>query len=278
MSVSLSASDSSFDFDRETAVAPVGDEWSARISDAYNIGDNPNGGYLMAVALRAIRAELTRVDPSLDQPDPLTLTAHFLRPGIPGVDAVVDAEVLRLGRSISTVRATLRQEGKTRVEMLAGFGDLSVGPVDHEITVAPPELPPPDRCVDRATLAQGVTLPLLGRVEVRVPEDQVELGTGGAATMSGWIRFADGRAADTLALALFADAYPPSLSTTLGSIGWVPTLEMTVQVRRRPAEGWVMATFETDDLAGGRMIETGTLWDERGEVVARSRQLGMLLT
>ncbi len=232
----------------------------------------------MAVALRAIRAELARVDPSLHQPDPLTLTAHFLRPGIPEADAAVDAEILKLGRSISTARATLRQEGKTRVEMLAGFGDLSVGPVDHEITVVPPELPPPDRCVDRATLAQGVTLPLLGRVEVRVPEDQVELGTGGAATMSGWIRFADGRAADTLGLALFADAYPPSLFTTLGSIGWVPTLEMTVQVRRRPAEGWVMATFETDDLAGGRMIETGTLWDAHGEVVARSRQLGMLMT
>lgn len=278
MSASSSESEPSFDFDRETAVSPAGDAWSARISDAYNIGDNPNGGYLMAVALRAMRAELGRVDASLDQDDPMTLTAHFLRPGLPDADAVIDAEVLKLGRSISTARATVRQDGKTRLEMLAGFGDLSLGPTDHEITVAPPELPPPDRCVDRAALAQGVTLPLLGRVEVRVPEDQVELGTGGVATMSGWIRFADGRPADSLALALFADAYPPSLFTTLGSIGWVPTLEMTVQVRRRPAEGWVMATFETDDLAGGRMIETGTLWDVNGELVARSRQLGMLLT
>lgn len=96
--------------------------------------------------------------------------------------------------------------------------------------------------------------------------------------MAGWIRFVDGRPADSLALALFADAYPPSLFTALGSIGWVPTLEMTVHIRRRPAPGWLMATFESDDLAGGRMIETGSLWDAEGHLVARSRQLGMLLT
>ena len=121
-------------------------------------------------------------------------------------------------------------------------------------------------------------MPLLSRVEVRVPEDQLELGTGGAAHVSGWIRFADGRPPDSLSLALFADAYPPSLFAALGSVGWVPTLEMTVHIRRRPADGWIMATFETDDLSGGRLVETGSLWDHTGALVARCRQLGMLLS
>ena len=50
-----------------------------------------------------------------------------------------------------------------------------------------------------------------------------------------------------------------------------------MQVRRRPVDGWVRARFECDDVDGGRMIESGTLWDDSGAVVARSRQLGLLL-
>ncbi len=268
-------------FDIETGVVVDGPgRFTAQVSAAWNIGENPNGGYLMAIALQAMRAQVAAVDPLADQPDPLTLTAHFLRPGVPDAPATIDTEVLKMGRSITTTRCTFSQQGKVRVEMLAGFGNLhrGGGEEQHELTVAPPDLPPPAECVDRATLAQGVTLPLLDRVQVRVPPDQAELGTGGAATMAGWIRFADGRPADSLALALFADAYPPSLFTSLGSIGWVPTLEMTVHIRRHPAPGWLMATFETDDLTGGRMIETGSLWDSEGHLVARSRQLGMLMT
>jgi acyl-CoA thioesterase len=57
----------------------------------------------------------------------------------------------------------------------------------------------------------------------------------------------------------------------------VPTIELTVHLRRRPASGWVLARFECDDVEGGRMIESGTLWDSTGAVVARCRQLGLVL-
>ncbi len=57
----------------------------------------------------------------------------------------------------------------------------------------------------------------------------------------------------------------------------MPTVELTVHLRRHPRPGWVRARFTCDDLAGGRMVESGTLWDEGGAVVARSRQLGLLL-
>ena len=81
-----------------------------------------------------------------------------------------------------------------------------------------------------------------------------------------------------MSLPLFCDAFPPSLFALYGYIGWVPTLELTVQIRRKPAAGWILATFETDDLHNGLFIETGTLWDSAGQLVARSRQLAMLLT
>ena len=78
-------------------------------------------------------------------------------------------------------------------------------------------------------------------------------------------------------LPLFADAFPPALHSRIGRVGWVPTIELTVHVRRRPAAGWLLARLECDDVDGGRMIESGTLWDATGAVVARSRQLGLVL-
>ena len=76
---------------------------------------------------------------------------------------------------------------------------------------------------------------------------------------------------------MFGDAFPPSLFSLLGKVGWVPTLELTVHVRRRPVPGWIQARFTTTDLHDGLLIEDGQLWDEEGHLVARTRQLALLL-
>jgi acyl-CoA thioesterase len=39
----------------------------------------------------------------------------------------------------------------------------------------------------------------------------------------------------------------------------------------------MLGRFMTDDLHDGRMIEDGWLWDSSGALVARSRQLAILL-
>ena len=59
-----------------------------------------------------------------------------------------------------------------------------------------------------------------------------------------------GAAPDTRWITLFADAFPPALRTRMGPVGWVPTIELTVHVRRRPASGWVVARFDCDDVEG----------------------------
>jgi acyl-CoA thioesterase len=56
----------------------------------------------------------------------------------------------------------------------------------------------------------------------------------------------------------------------------VPTIELTVHVRRRPAPGWMLGQFRTLDLIDGRLIEDGVLWDSAGNLVAQSRQLALV--
>ena len=261
-------------FDDETAVEPAGPStWSAAISPAWNIGAVPNGGYSLAIVLGAIARAGGHVDP-------LSVTCHFLRPVEPDRTAVVTTDVVRSGRSVSTVCGRLTQGDRDRLVVMAAMGDLTGDAVIRSpgwADLEPPDLPPPDRCVARTGDAQGVALALRSRVEVRLHPDRAEPAIGGDAEMSGWIRFVDGRQPDARGLVLFADAFPPSLFGRLGRVGWVPTIELTVHVRRRPAPGWVMGRFRCDDLDGARMVEDGALWDGDGRLVARSRQLGLLL-
>ncbi|CAN5584697.1 thioesterase family protein [soil metagenome] len=258
-------------FERDTSVVDRGDHWATRLHAEWNIGGNPNGGYALSPVLRVLRG-------LAGHPDPISVTTQFLRPAAGDADGEVHAEAIRVGRTTGVARGWLVQGGKDRLLTTAVFVDLSeaagAGP---ELAPEPVELPPPQECVDRRDLAQGVELPILSRVDVRIEPAHIGAGTADRAVVAGWIRFADGTPPTALALPLFADAFPPSLYPLLGSIGWVPTIELTVHVRRRPAPGWIRARFECDDLHDGRMIESGTLWDSTGAVVARSRQLGLHL-
>ncbi len=261
------------EFDSETAIEPAGQaRWTAHLSAGWNIGDNSNGGYALTPVLRAM-SSLT------PHPDPISVTTHFLRPAAGDTEAEVNAEVIRLGRTVSTLRGSLWQHGKQRLEVMAAFSSLDFGDASGpEINEAPPQIPPPQGCVQRRMLDQGVDLPLLSRVDVCVHPDHADSGHSDQAMIDGWIRFSDGTPPSGLALPFFADALPPSLFPLLGTIGWVPTIELTVHVRRRPAPGWLQVRQESHDLYRSKMVESGTIWDSTGAVVACARQVGLLLT
>lgn len=260
-------------FDEETRIEAVdgGRRWQGTVTPAWNIGSNPNGGYLLALAATALQ----QATPG--QGDPLSITAHYLRPGLGGQPCQVDVDVLRRGRTLSTARATLLQDGQARLEVLAAMGKLGEDEPPR-LTLPMPEMPPPEQCVSRSGGAQGVGLPILDRLEIRLHPQQARPGEAGRALVSGWIRFIDGRDADPLACLLMADAFPPAVFGLLGAVGWVPTVELTVHLRARPAPGWLCAQFTAHDLAEGRVIEDGALWDSQGRLVAQSRQLALVRT
>ena len=168
---------------------------------------------------------------------PISVTTHFLRPARGDTDADVRASVVRSGRTVSTLRGSLWQEGRQRLEVLAAFSDLAAGGGGPEIAQAPPTIPSVEECVHRGSLEQGVELPILSRVDVHVHPYHAPAGGSDRALIDGWIRFSDGAAPSTMALPFFADALPPSLYPLLGFIGWVPTIELTVHARRVPAAG-----------------------------------------
>jgi len=266
---------SEWQFDTETEVAQTGaGSWRTRLSSAWNIGTSPNGGYAAVSSLRAMGR-------LVDLPDPVSITSYYLRPGIGDQRGDIHAELVRAGRRMATTTASLSQDGRERLRLMAMFADLTLAsagePDSTPLSIPPVELPPPDQCRRRITLEQGVDLPITSRLDVRVDPALADPAHAGRAEVAGWVRFSDERPPDPAALLLFADAFPPSVFGLFGRVGWVPTLELTVHVRRRPVPGWIAARFRTEDLHNGMLVEDGELWDASGNLVARSRQLALLL-
>ena len=251
----------------ETTLEKISDEnWIGSLSKNWNIGDVPNGGYLLAVVLRSMQQQV-------GSKGLISVSAHFLRPGNTDSQVEVKSKMLKDGRRISTYEASLLQDGKESLKVIADFGDLSSSSKNSKlIHIDPPFLPPPEDCKTRSSATQGIELPIQKRVEVRVAEMKKKTER---AELFGWVKFCDSTPPDPLALVFFSDAFPPSIFTQIAKLGWVPTVELSVQIRRVPADGWVLGHFYTDDLHNGSMIETGRLWDSRGFLVAQSRQLAL---
>lgn len=255
-----------YEFDQDTVVEQLGPGlFAGQLTDRWNIGPIPNGGYVLSLALAAVRK-------ALPAPDPLTVTAHFLRPSAPG-PARVQVETIKVGRQYSTACARVLQHDKENVRVLATYGDLAAhsGPV-HVFGAAP--VLPPRESLGAAPPAEAPEF--MRRVDIRSAHTIFDaLRPGEAPEISGWFRFVDGRPPDVHALALIADAFPPVVFRVLPP-GWVPTIELTVHVRARPVSAWVRCLFRTRFIFGGLLEEDGEIWDENGTLLALSRQLAAL--
>jgi acyl-coenzyme A thioesterase PaaI-like protein len=257
------------EFDEATQ---VDDQGRGRIHDGWDIGGNANGGYLLALAAQGLRAIAGR-------PDPVTITAHFLAPGIPG-DAVVEGAIVKAGKRFTTVSGSLVSNGRTIIQVLGTFGDLASSAASDYVSMngLPPSLPSMEHCVKR-TARDDFPVPLMDRLDVRLHPDHTGWLRGertGVGEIAGWFAFADDRPIDTLALLLVADALPPAVFNLDIPSGWVPTVELTVHVRAVPAPGPVRCVFRTRFVHGGMLEEDGEVWDSRGSLVALSRQLALL--
>ena len=266
------------DYDDDTATTEVSEgRFRSDISPRWNIGPNPNGGYLLGCVTRAM---LDVASKKHDKPDPLSLTAHYLRPTSVGT-ADIDVDVVRPGRRHVHLEARLVQDTE-RVRVLGVFGDLTEATAGGPRLVrgAPPDLPPPEECIGRGEPPDTDAGPptMMRRFESRFAPDTPWMNGRRSedTVITGWIRFADGRPPDVSALPMFVDAFPPAIFS-LGPSGWVPTIELTVHVRARPVPGWLRCRFETRFVGGAYLEEDGEVWDESNRLVAQSRQLAMLL-
>ncbi len=270
-------------FTLATAVEPIspaaGDpddrrRYRVEIHDGWDIGGNANGGYLLAIAARAM-ADAT------DRP-PVTITCHYLRPAAPSAGEVV-VDLVRSGRRFATATAQLRVDDAAVLQLVGTFGDQQPGGPIASLD-GPVELPDYAVCHQRPDTAESPAL--MAKLASRIHPDDTGFSTGepsGRPIVRGWFAFADESSGliehqpiDVFGLLLASDSFPPSVFNTELPVAWVPTVELTVHVRGVPAPGPLRCAFRSRFIQDGLVDEEGEIWDSTGHLVAQSRQLALL--
>lgn len=258
--------------------------YRAQLDDAWNLRPLPQGGIVTALAVRAMAAELGN-----DEQRPRTLHTTFAAQVTHG-PLDVDVEVLRAGRSMSQVRAEVRNPGADRGHVTTCvFGGRRAG---FEFTdLRPPAgVPDPGGCRSfRDPLPEGVAgFPptpfwdelVEGRIAVGhspwdsyVPE---------RAERVMWYRFDapplldDGRL-DPLALVVLADTMPGAVGERIGpteQMWFAPSVDLTVHLLDDCRSPWVLAHNRARHAGDGYASADMALWDPDGpRLVAYATQL-----
>ena len=264
--------DTVFEFDTGTALSGGGPVFGAVLDGRWDGQASTNGGFLLALATRAIGEVLPF-------PDPVVVSGFYLRPGSPGPVEVRTA-VVQAGRTTAFGQASLCRDGKEVLRATAAFANLDAAAARGGPSYTggkPPTLPPPEQC---AALFRDTRPPItmIERVDYLFPELPAwvtHTRPSGNPVYEGWMRFADGREPDLLSLPLFVDAVAPAVLEV--GVRAMTTVELTVHLRARPAPGWLAFRTLTRYLADGYFEEDAELWDSTGRLVAQSRQLAVVL-
>jgi acyl-CoA thioesterase len=231
----------------------------------------PQGGVLAAIAARAMASELGTGQPLR------SFHGVFASP-VPVGDVDIDVDVIRAGRSMSQVSATVRAAGTSSgFSALAAFGHPRPGFRYTELAM--PDVPPPEECVSyrdppppEAGMPDGPRFPfwnevLEGRPALgHAPWDPSERG---AAEVVTWFRFeqppvdGDGRF-DPLALLVAADMMPSAVFEKVGTDeqGWfAPSVDLTVHLAGVPSGGWILNHNRAHYAGDGYASAECALWD-----------------
>lgn len=262
-------------FREDTAVVRTPDgAYEAQISEGWWVVRGPHGGYLASILLRALTETVGDEDRS-----PRSLTVHYA--AAPKVGPVrIETEVIRSGRSLSTVSARMTQDGKSVAVAVAAFSTPWSGFDYTDVTM--PETIPPDQGFP-VHEAEGVP-PFIKQFHMMGTFGAVPFSGAERAKLGGWFRLAEPNVADPVVVATLMDAWPPVVFPVATEPLVAPTVDLTIHFRSplphpgAEPDDYYLGVFWSHLARDGFFEEDGELWSKDGVLLAQSRQLALTLT
>jgi acyl-CoA thioesterase len=260
-------------FEATNVRATGGGRYAGTLDERWNLRPLPQGGIVTALAVRAMEAALGH-----DEQVPRTLHTTFVARVAHG-PLDVDVEVLRQGRSMSQLRAEVRNPGADRGHLTTCvFGGPREGFAFTDLR-PPPGVPKPADCPSfrdplpaEAGEVEFEPMPMWdqlieGRPALGHPwwEDYVP----DRAERAAWYRFDDtpllddGRL-DPLALIVLADTMPGAVGEKVGRSDrqwFAPSIDLTVHLLDDCRSPWVLAHNTARHAGDGYASADMALWD-----------------
>lgn len=260
-------------FDADTALTRGGENvYEGVIPPSWSVGRGPNGGFVAAMLLRAM--DLTVADP---QRSPRSLTIHYLLPPREG-GCRIEVTTERTGRSLTALSARLSQNDRTCALALAAYATPRRSIVLADIAM--PTAPPPDACPRFGDESSAPDF--TSNYDYRWAVGDPPFSGSAHARVGGWIRLAESRCADALAIAAFTDAWLPCIFPRIPGPVAAPTIDLTIHFRARlPLAGaapddFYLGVYSSHLAAEGFFEEDSEIWGRDGILLAQSRQLALL--
>ena len=262
-------------FATDTAVSALGDgRYSAVIDPTWWIIRGPNGGYLAAIVVRAILAEVAGTGQRLR-----SLTLHYLRAPVAG-PCTVEVAVERRGRTLTSCSVRVTQEDRLVILGLAATAEDRPGPAFSDLPLPAVE-PPADPTPPLPTAPGAPDIPMRAHYEMqpRLGPAQLRGDIRDEALTGGWLRLADPEPVDDAVVAALADAWTPAVFTRIAEPLGVPTVDLTIHFRDAPPArpDWTFVRFRSRHASDGYVEEDGELWSSDGRLLAQCRQLAVEL-
>jgi len=264
----------STDFEKDTAAEPLGDgRYAISLSDRWWVGRGPNGGYVAALMLRALTAEVDSLVPGESLP-PRSLNVHFLRP--PTADAAkIEVTVEHAGRVTVFLSARMIQDDEVKAQAMAVFSGERDGPDFDKSQM--PDAPGPDELEEMDT--EQAPVAVFGRYRAKFIKG-IPGEAGEKAETMGWIRLRDEQPVDPVLAAAVLDVWYPAPFVVFEELPFAPTLEYTVHFPRRiPEPGppdWNLIRLTAEEGVEGHFSEDAELWSRDGKLLAKARQMALL--
>jgi acyl-coenzyme A thioesterase PaaI-like protein len=253
-------------FDNDIALTETGDSrFTGKVSGNWSVNGNPNGGYLMAMIAGAMLA-------GSDKRGTPVVTANYMARCAPGPAEIAVSETVRSGQ-FTRFEGRLSQDGRERIRALGTFAAETNECAVERYETGAPELAPFDDCVPVPHLPKYT---LFENLELRLDPSCAGWLTGELSEVSenrGYLRFRDDRPIDLLSLFLIIDSMPPAVFATQGITAWVPTIELSVNIRNLPRTKLLRCSLRTRFITCGLLEADGEVWGDDGSLAAISRQI-----
>ena len=269
-------------FARDTAVVACGDgRYTATIDQSWWIVAGPNGGYVAALVLRAVVAEVC--EPSRR---PRSLTLQYLRPPTAG-QVEVEVTVERSGRTVSNVSARMTQDGRLLVMAMVTLAVDRESPVSFDEMSGLPRMPdgtavPVVADVQPEPLDPERDIPMRRHYDLRwvlgdLPFQPPAEGPSIART-GGWLRPSEPEPIDEVVLTAMSDAWIPPIFSRVQMPLAVPTVDLTIHFRGLPEDplAHCFVVFDSPIARDGYTVEHGQIYSAQGTLLAESRQLAVV--
>ena len=238
------------------------------ITGNWSVNGNPNGGYLMAILASAIIK-------NSDKKFTPIMTVNYIARCVPGKAEIIVEEISR-STQFNRYEARLIQDGKEKIRAL---GTFMVDKVDCEIERYETEAPVLASIESCIMMPELPNYTLFKNLEMRIdPASAVWLQgkTAEKSEQKGWVKFRDGKNYDILSLFLIADSIPPAIFVSQGPVSWVPTIELSTNIRNMPHTEWLRFILRTRFVTCGLLEADGEIWDDVGNLVSISRQIAQI--